>query len=109
MREHAAYSREELGRDLSVLADITVASKSDLGAWYQRAKAVQERLSCSDPEVLGSVPEFVWHYLSDADIRFKDSEYAALQERMVKSLISYLKRGVMPSQADMAKNEQSTI
>jgi hypothetical protein len=28
---------------------------------------------------LSDVPETIWHFLSDADIRFKDEAYAQLQ------------------------------
>ena len=37
--------------------------------------------------VCGAVPEIVWHFLSDADIRYKDPEYARSQ---IASLISAL-------------------
>ena len=34
------------------------------------------------------VPHEVWHYLSDADIRVRDREYAKVQLEVIKGLLS---------------------
>lgn len=34
------------------------------------------------------VPHEVWHYLSDADIRVRDREYAKIQLEVIKGLLS---------------------
>jgi hypothetical protein len=36
-------------------------------------------LHIKNSQVLGEVPEIVWHFLSDADVRFKSSEYGQAQ------------------------------
>ncbi|MFO1493271.1 MAG: hypothetical protein U1F26_01250 [Lysobacterales bacterium] len=38
------------------------------------------------------VDEYVWHYLSDADIRFKDSEYAHKQRTELRALLTDWRR-----------------
>ena len=52
--------------------------------------AVLARSIAKDPALAGPVPEIVWHFLSDVDIRFKDIDYARQQSaRLVESLRSW--------------------
>jgi hypothetical protein len=39
------------------------------------------------------VPEAIWHFLSDVDIRFKDPEYAAEQVSWVLAMLEAWTRG----------------
>jgi hypothetical protein len=43
------------------------------------------------------VPEHVWHYLSDADIRLKDEGYAKVQREGIVEIIAELKSGRSPN------------
>ena len=45
-----------------------------------------------DHELANVVPETVWHFLSDADIRFKDSRYAIAQLSALASTLARWER-----------------
>jgi len=75
-------------------------SRRDLDRWYDMAKEIQHWIAKS--EVFSSrTPHFLWHYLSDADLRFKDKNYAAMQNARIKILLDYLSRGVIPEDKDL--------
>jgi len=41
------------------------------------------------------LPEAVWHYLIDADIRLKDPRYARMQNEAMWGVLDEMKRGVL--------------
>ena len=47
------------------------------------------------------VPEFLWHYLSDADTRLKSKEYADVQNAMIDKCINFLRAGIIPTDTDL--------
>lgn len=91
---------KKLGDDLEKLLLNLPETKNDLKLWYEQARSVEDNLTTGSglsPEV----PHFLWHYLADADIRLKDAEYAAMQNRRMRRLIGYLQQGVMPKDEDV--------
>jgi hypothetical protein len=86
---------DELATALEGLRAFKPASKADVDLWFQLARKLEARLVMKgglSPEV----PSILWNYLADADIRFKDAKYADLQDRQMRLLVRYLKRGEMP-------------
>ena len=73
----APTSKAELIAALATLAAWRPDSKADLKLLQQESLAlalhVQHNLKGLD------LPHEIWHFLSDADIRFKDAAYAKLQ------------------------------
>jgi hypothetical protein len=97
----------DLADQLADLQALKPKSKEELAHWYQRAREVQDSLG--SPGGLGaSVPEFLWHYLSDADIRANDEGYARIHESQLAILIEFLKRGSMASGKDLDVDAQVT-
>ena len=68
---------------LTELIAIEVNSKEDLRFWYEKSNGVHEAAKRESIEL----PEIVEHYLSDADIRFKEPEYGAHQIEETKTWI----------------------
>ncbi|MGH8174009.1 MAG: hypothetical protein ACREPX_12785 [Rhodanobacteraceae bacterium] len=92
IRTDSTYSRKELAEDLRALAGIDIADKKDLAIWYEKARGVLERLSSSRTDRIGYIPETVWHYLADADIRLKDRWHREAQNREIARIIEMLQR-----------------
>jgi hypothetical protein len=67
-----------------------LASRKDLAAWRLEARRLEESLT---PEQADSVPDFVWHYLADADIRLRNAQFRADQERRLQQLLRELSPG----------------
>lgn len=90
----------ELATALEELRAFKPTSKADVSRWYGLARKLEARLVMKgglSPEV----PSILWNYLADADIRFKDTEYASLQERQMRLLVQCLKRGEIPSDEEI--------
>jgi hypothetical protein len=70
-------SRDEVIAAILRLADRAPKTREELSALemesVELALHIQKRTSLHD------VPEHVWHFLSDADIRFKSLDYAQVQ------------------------------
>jgi hypothetical protein len=70
-------SRDEVIAAIRRLADRAPQTREELSALemesVELALHIQKRTSLHD------VPEHVWHFLSDADIRFKEPKYAQVQ------------------------------
>ncbi len=64
-----------------------------LDAWVIEVRAF-EREANAVPSL--PVPHFVWHYLSDADIRLKDAGYAESQYTRLDDIIAELESGRLP-------------
>jgi hypothetical protein len=83
-------SKEDVVTAIRALAARVPRSRDEMEALEQESVALalhlQKHTSLSD------VPEAVWHFLSDADIRFKDSRYAEQQRAgLEESLASWLR------------------
>lgn len=90
-----AMELQVLGRQLRRLADQPVLAKSDLDGWYELAHQVRQRI-LADENLARAVPHFVWHFLSDADIRFREPEYARQQLAQLMEIVVVLERGQVP-------------
>lgn len=90
---HSSQLRE-IAVELSRLLATSPTDKELLPAWYQASRAFVEKLNTELGDV--NLPEEVWHFLSDADIRAKDPEFRAVQIQAITEVIRELERGVMP-------------
>lgn len=84
-----------LAEELSALVAFVPKSKDELKQWYDQAQRLQ------DGQLLTNAPHFVWHYLSDADIRMKDEKYAETQNQRINTVLAFLNKGVVPSDKDV--------
>ena len=90
--ESRAEQIKNLGEGLAALSAFVPSSEYELNQWYDQA----QQLIDGPLKVIG-VPHFLWHYLSDADIRMKDEEYAEMQNGRVRILLQHLRSGTMPN------------
>ena len=88
------YPRTELAADLRRLAARNLASKDDLKKWYAEAKKITDRLGMMTFDVdgpdLGQHYAFVFQYIADAEIRFRDPKLAALQNSKLAEVLTAL-------------------
>ena len=94
--------QQKLAEALEELHAFRPNCQSDLDKWYVQARELKKCLVAKDG-LAPDVPYFLWHYLSDADIRFKDKEYADIQNLKMRLLIQCLKRGELISDEDIMK------
>lgn len=86
---------QKLGVDLRQLMKGQLRTACEVRDWYDRAQEVYSYIS-ANPELSNVVPEIIWHYLSDADIRFKDREYARVHLDIMETVVRDLERGRLP-------------
>jgi len=72
------------------LADWEIREEGDLQLWYDVARAVNEWLAA--PRSV-SVPRELWRWLSDADLRHADPDYAKRQDAFIREYIRELDAG----------------
>jgi hypothetical protein len=72
---------------LRSLAAQPVTNRKELAAWRQAAGRLEESLT---PEQADTVPHFIWHYLADADIRLRNADFRADQERRLQQALREL-------------------
>jgi hypothetical protein len=78
-------SRAEVAGAVRALASRVPKSREELSAL--ESDCVELARHIQNGTKLHDVPHLVWHFLSDADVRFKDPEYARLQlSRIVEVL-----------------------
>jgi len=78
-------TREELLLALQALAARDPVTREDLVQLEAESFLLAEQIRQS--AVCNETPEIVWHFLSDADIRFKDEEYKRSQcQRLVDGI-----------------------
>lgn len=65
-----------------------------LEEWYTQAQAFTESLESLAPDL--ELPHFVWHYLSDADMRSKQPLYRDKQDATLSEIISAFEAGQIP-------------
>jgi hypothetical protein len=80
-------SRDDVVAAIRRLADAAPQTREELSALetdsVELALYIQKRTSLHD------VPEDVWHFLADADIRFKDEKYARAQLERLDDALKY--------------------
>ena len=84
-------SISEVVRSIRVLSERPIDSPETLKTWNVEAAALRRAIE-QRPEVTGRVPHFVWHYLADADIRFKDPAYAQSQQRQLREALAAMEQ-----------------
>jgi hypothetical protein len=75
---------ETLITSLRALAALPVTNRKQLAAWRAEANKLEESIT---PDQADTVPAFVWHYLADADIRLRNPEFRADQERKLEQAL----------------------
>jgi hypothetical protein len=91
-------SNVETARQLSVELRSLLDSEDrgvPVRAWCVEAEVLQHHIR-ADPEMCNLVPHFVWHWLSDADVRKKAPEVAVLQSARIRAMIQVLEQGTWP-------------
>jgi hypothetical protein len=86
--DHAHPHVRELKTALRALDALPLTNKEEVGAWYAASGAFQKRLRTDWNSIYDSLPHELGHYLSDADIRAKDSAYADYQRKLLTSLLA---------------------
>jgi hypothetical protein len=69
------------------LADRVPRTRDELSVL--EAESVELALHIQKRTALHDVPEHVWHFLSDADIRFKDPGYAQVQVESLREVLAH--------------------
>jgi hypothetical protein len=85
----------DIARDLRRLQKSSPNSRDELDAWYLDARRFVEKLGDAHPDV--SLPQQVWRFLHDADIRVKDQSYALQQNEALSEVIASLEAGFIPA------------
>jgi hypothetical protein len=81
---------------ISALRDLATREPADLEQLHALvAESTELKLHISSsPSLSNNTPEIVWHFLSDADIRFKDHRYATVQVAdFLSALAQWERRG----------------
>lgn len=72
---------------LQSLAALPLTNRKEFAAWRAAADRLEESFT---PEQADRVPPFVWHYLHDADIRLRNADFRADQERRLQQVFREL-------------------
>lgn len=70
---------------LQMLLKSEPTSVEQISDWYRSAETLKLALQSGSSEI--NVPHVIWHYLDDADIRFRDRAYAEDQISAVERSI----------------------
>lgn len=81
-----------LGAELRALLDAEVADVS-LKEWNEKMLQLFRRLA---PEVGNVIPNTIWSWFSDADVRRKEPTIRAQSTEEMRAVIAQLERGVWP-------------
>ena len=71
-------TREQLISLLRILAMREPTSREELSTLQNDCALLVQHIQ-STPSLGHEIPESVWHFLSDPDVRFKDPRYAEMQ------------------------------
>ena len=82
-----SLTQDELQSALREIAAARPSSPSELLAIQARCSALSKQLT-SQRHLADQVPELVWHFLADADIRYKDPRYAEIQFTQMDSFLA---------------------
>lgn len=90
MEPDISQASRAVGAQLRDLFEHPPADRDSLEAWTEKAVRISEQWS---PAICDQLPHEVWHWISDADIRRKDAEYARAQNEWMKKVIAWLEAG----------------
>jgi hypothetical protein len=91
---------KQLAEELIQLREFVPETKDELDRWHDQAQLVIDNRLKGSEGVSQFMPHFLWHYLSDADIRMKEEGYAEMQNQRLTLLIEDLNRGVISAEDD---------
>ena len=80
-------TQDEIFAALREIAAARPSNKLELRDLESRCVALSQHLAAHG-DLADQIPELVWHFLSDADIRFKDQRYADLQLSQMSVFLS---------------------
>ena len=89
-----ASQLREIARELRLLQESSPSEKALLPSWYAESQRFVSRLNHEFGEI--DLPEEVWHFLHDADLRVKKPLIRAEQNEMISGIIADLERGIVP-------------
>ncbi len=78
---------ETLITALRGLSQRPLTNRKELAACRAEAERIERSLT---PEQADTIPQFIWHYLEDADIRMRNPGYRADQERKLAHALRQL-------------------
>lgn len=93
-------SIRDLGAAMEKLAETSPRSKAELKVWDLEAKRIIDELIIARG-LETETPHFLWTYLSEASVRFRDPQYAERMQPVLEALLTYLKEGVLPEDSDL--------
>jgi len=94
MTNDDASQLREIARELRRLQRSSPGTNDAMPAWYEESRRFADDLALHFSGV--DLPEEVWHYLHDADLRAKDPGYRRMQDQAIDAVIADLERGVVP-------------
>jgi hypothetical protein len=80
----------EVGKRLRELLEHPATDQPSLQRWTDDAMRFSK---CWSPSLCNRLPHELWHWLSDADVRFENPEYARIQNEWVAGVIAWLEAG----------------
>jgi hypothetical protein len=78
-----------LAGELDRLMKLPLKSQGDVTHWASEARNLQTVLSERYPKL--EFPHHIWHFLDDADIRERDSDYRDAQHRKISDYIAQVR------------------
>ena len=75
-----------LADELERLMNLPLKSKEDVRHWANQAHKLQSLLTERFPKL--DFPHDIWHFLADADIRERDSDYKDAQHKKISDYIA---------------------
>jgi hypothetical protein len=90
---------KKIGLELAELVSVDPTEISCLPLWYRKAENLKAMMA--DLNLTDSMPHFLWHYFSDADIRVKDDVYRSMQLKRIAILVRSLVDGTVPDDDDL--------
>lgn len=90
-----ASKLREIAAGLRQLRRSSPIAEQALPEWNEQSRRFAGRLTGDFSAV--DLPEEVWHYLHDADLRIKDPDYKQTQDQTMDEIIADLERGIVPA------------
>lgn len=82
----------EFLRRFRALARRPVRTPAELANWQASADELLAWVRTGPAQVADALPQFVWRYLSDADIRLRDEKHREEQEKELEAVLRELSK-----------------
>lgn len=79
-------AKSQIFSAVSELLGVEPTTSDALVAWCQMAEGVKKLMMQDHGDL--QIPHELWHYLDDADVRMRDSRYAAFQVERARLILS---------------------